>query len=370
MQQNQEKRKMKVYDILNAGPNHRFMVNGKIVSNCSHTVQFQNLLRTHLDYLDFARDLVKQGKSKPLRFCYGNVPDTLGQLVRTALTASPGHFLTDCDFSAIEARVIAWLAGEEWALEEFRGDGKIYEATASQMFNVPKDKIKKGNPEYELRQRGKVATLACGFGGGAAAMERMDVGGKIDKNEYPALVKQWRSANPNIVKYWYAVEEAAQKALRTGWDVTVNPTGRAPVTFRHESSDLVHFLTAQLPSGRKLFYPFPRFTESRFGNESICYEGINQNNKSWGTVETYSGKLVENIVQATARDLLAEALTRLENAGFEVIFSIHDEIVIDTPASVQNSLEQVAEIMSTNPVWAKGLPLDAAGWTGKYFIKD
>ena len=650
----------------------------------SYTVQFQNLLRTHIDGLDFARDLVKRGQAAPVRFCYGNVPDTLGQLVRTALTASGGRILTDCDYSAIEARVIAWLAGEEWALEEFRGEGKIYEATAAQMFNTPKDKIKKGNPEYELRQRGKVATLACiaegslvpvkfkdgsiyalpielvtsehrvwdgenwvrcegavfkgekevisyegltatadhlvwiegesrpilfgiaaksgshltqsgpsrlpvwvgknhqpgekiyqrmervlrsdgvrrlsqesmdhavesdqrrierlpamlttktdssvarpqdngseaavpkskrpwlqgiwrsgdrvqirfryrvralpdgivpefgpesgnrpnrhkwalrkrkhshgnqkeepgkpknyspfrvgpsvlavlgdmyqketcgrndprrdncgcresgtgkekelarhtekvrvydilnagphhrftvqgvlvhncGFGGGPAAMERMDIGHKIAKDEYPGLVKQWRTANPHIVKYWYLIEEAAMTAMRTGNPVTVNPTGKAPVTFRHEISDLLHFLTLELPSGRKLFYPFPGFTENRFGKESLCYMGQNQKTGKWGPVETYSGKLVENIVQATARDLLAGALARLEEAGFEVIFSIHDEIVIDTPQEIEDSLDRVAAIMTVIPPWAEGLPLNAAGWRGPYFIKD
>ena len=336
----------------------------------SYTVQFQNLLRTHIDGLDFARDLVKRGQAAPVRFCYGNVPDTLGQLVRTALTASEGRILTDCDYSAIEARVIAWLAGEEWALEEFRGEGKIYEATAAQMFNTPKDKIKKGNPEYELRQRGKVATLACGFGGGPAAMERMDIGHKIAKDEYPGLVKQWRTANPHIVKYWYLIEEAAMTAMRTGNPVTVNTTGKAPVTFRHEISDLLHFLTLELPSGRKLFYPFPGFTENRFGKESLCYMGQNQKTGKWGPVETYSGKLVENIVQATARDLLAGALARLEEAGFEVIFSIHDEIVIDTPQEIEDSLDRVAAIMTVIPPWAEGLPLNAAGWRGPYFIKD
>lgn len=336
----------------------------------SRTVQCQNLVRTHIDGLDFARDLVKRGQAAPVRFCYGNVPDTLGQLVRTALTASGGRILTDCDYSAIEARVIAWLAGEEWALEEFRGEGKIYEATAAQMFNTPKDKIKKGNPEYELRQRGKVATLACGFGGGPAAMERMDVGHKIAKDEYPGLVKQWRTANPHIVKYWYLIEEAAMTAMRTGNPVTVNPTGKAPVTFRHEVSDLLHFLTLELPSGRKLFYPFPGFTENRFGKESLCYMGQNQKTGKWGQVETYSGKLVENIVQATARDLLAGALARLEEAGFEVIFSIHDEIVIDTPQEIEDSLDRVAAIMTVIPPWAEGLPLNAAGWRGPYFIKD
>ena len=336
----------------------------------SYTVQFQNLLRTHIDGLDFARDLVKRGQAAPVRFCYGNVPDTLGQLVRTALTASKGRILTDCDYSAIEARVIAWLSGEEWALEEFRGEGKIYEATAAQMFNTPKDKIKKGNPEYELRQRGKVATLACGFGGGPAAMERMDVGHKIAKDEYPGLVKQWRTANPHIVKYWYLVEEAAMTAMRTGNPVIVNPTGKAPVTFRHEVSDLLHFLTLELPSGRKLFYPFPGFTENRFGKESLCYMGQNQKTGKWGQVETYSGKLVENIVQATARDLLAGALARLEEAGFEVIFSIHDEIVIDTSQEIEDSLDRVAAIMTVIPPWAEGLPLNAAGWRGPYFIKD
>lgn len=361
----QKETKKKTYDILNAGPNHRFMAGGKIVSNCSTGVQLQNLARTHLDHLDLARKIVENGDTASLRFCYGNVSDTLGQLVRTALVPSEGHLFVDCDFSAIEARVIAWLAGEEWVLEVFRTHGKIYEATASQMFGVPMEKIKKGNPEYELRQRGKVATLACGYQGGAKAMEAMDVAHAIDPEQYPGLVKQWRAANPNIVKYWYDTETAALDTLRTGM-----PHRAGYCTFALEVDEPTNqwFLTCELPSGRKLFYVRPTISENRFGKEAIRFWGINDK-KKWGELDTYGGKLVENICQAVARDCLAEKLDALDKMGIRVVFSIHDEIVADVPKD-RASLEEVAAVMSAPIEWAPGLPLNSDGWVGEYFKKD
>lgn len=328
-------------------------------------VQLQNLARTHLNSVDFAREIVEAGDTQALRFCYGAVSDTLGQLVRTALIPSPGHVFVDADFSAIEARVIAWLAGEEWVLDVFRTHGKIYEATASQMFGVPMEKIKKGNPEYELRQRGKVATLALGYQGGVNALTTMDVTHALTDDEKPGLVKKWRDANPAIVKYWYDSERAALETLKTG-----RPHTAGYCTYALESDPATNqwFLTCLLPSGRKLFYVRPSICENRFGKEAIRFWGINDK-KKWSEIDTYGGRLVENQCQAVARDCLAEKLWPLEQAGYPVVFSIHDEIVADAPRSYAD-LKTVTDIMAAPIPWAPGLPLNAEGWVGDYFRKD
>lgn len=328
-------------------------------------VQLQNLARTHVKELDFARNVVEAGDLDALKFCYGAVSDTLGQLVRTALIPSPGHVFVDADFSAIEARVIAWLAGEEWVLEVFRTHGKIYEATASQMFGVPMEKIKKGNPEYELRQRGKVATLALGYQGGPNALTTMDTGHVLHDEEKPGLVKKWRKANPAIVKYWYDTENAALETLRTGQPHKV---GYCAYAFETDDATGQWFLTCLLPSGRKLFYVRPTICENRFGKQAIRFWGVNDK-KKWGEIDTYGGRLVENQCQAVARDCLAEKLYPLEHAGYPVVFSIHDEIIADVPESYAD-LKTVTDIMSAPISWAPGLPLNAEGWVGQYFKKD
>lgn len=336
-----------------------------VTGNSSTGVQLQNLARTHVQELDFARSVVEAGDLDALKFCYGAVSDTLGQLVRTALIPSPGHVFVDADFSAIEARVIAWLAGEEWVLEVFRTHGKIYEATASQMFGVPMEKIKKGNPEYELRQRGKVATLALGYQGGPNALTTMDTGHVLHDDEKPGLVKKWRQANPAIVKYWYDTENAALETLRTG-----QPHKVRYCTYAFETDEATGqwFLTCLLPSGRKLFYVRPTICENRFGKQAIRFWGVNEK-KKWGEIDTYGGRLVENQCQAVARDCLAEKLYPLEQAGYPVVFSIHDEIIADVPENYA-SLKTVTGIMSAPISWAPGLPLNAEGWVGKYFKKD
>lgn len=336
-----------------------------VTGNSSTGVQLQNLARTHLNSVDFAREIVEAGDTQGLRMCYGAVSDTLGQLVRTALIPSPGHVFVDADFSAIEARVIAWLAGEEWVLDVFRTHGKIYEATASQMFGVPMEKIKKGNPEYELRQRGKVATLALGYQGGVNALTTMDVTHALTDDEKPGLVKKWRDANPAIVKYWYDTERAALETLKTGQTHTV---GYCTYTFESDSTTGQWFLTCLLPSGRKLFYVRPSICENRFGKEAIRFWGINDK-KKWSEIDTYGGRLVENQCQAVARDCLAEKLWPLEQAGYPVVFSIHDEIVADAPKSYAD-LKTVTDIMAAPIPWAPGLPLNAEGWVGDYFRKD
>jgi DNA polymerase len=335
-------------------------------------VQPQNLPRTYIhgELLPMARDLVKAGNTDALKWIFGSVPDTLSQLIRTAFVASPGNMLLDADFSAIEARVIAWLADEEWVLEVFRTHGKIYEATASQMFNIPIERIKKGQPEYAYRQKGKVATLALGYQGGVGAMRTMDTGHELDSlsdDEVQELVDLWRKANPNIVKLWGLVEAAAKAAITEGR--TSFLAHGITVSRCLDPQNGLDFMVIGLPSGRRLYYPQPAITQNRFGRPSVSYMGQNQTTKKWERIETYGGKLVENIVQAVARDCLAESITRLEDAGYRVVFHIHDEIVVDS-AGPGTSLERMEQIMSEPPAWALGLPLNADGWVNEFFKKD
>lgn len=334
-------------------------------------VQVQNLPRTYTEPLELARDLVRSRKLDALRTIYGKPNDTLSQLIRTAFIAAPGNVLIDADFSAIEARVISWLADQEWRLEVFRTHGKIYEASASQMFGVPIDRIKKGNPEYALRQRGKVAELALGYQGGVPAMRKMDVGHQLDSlsdDEIKEIVNRWRETNPKIRDLWYAFDGAAVQVINCGGAIKV----RCCTFAREYDSTLgVSCLTVQLPSGRKLYYVDPAVGENRWGNPSITYMGLNDKNK-WARVETYGGKIVENVVQAIARDCLAQAIEHLEAAGYPVVFHVHDEVVIDiTPfADEKEMLDSVVKIMSTPIAWAPGLPLGADGWVGTFFKKD
>lgn len=335
-------------------------------------VQPQNLPRTYIhgDLLPLARELVKAGNADGLKWIFGSLPDTLSQLIRTAFVASPGNMLLDADFSAIEARVIAWLADEEWVLDVFRDTGKIYEATASRMFNIPIEKIKKGQPEYAYRQKGKVATLALGYQGGVGAMRTMDSGHELDSlsdDEVQELVDLWRKANPNIVKLWGLIEAAARAAVVEG---RASFLQHGLVVGRNLAPDHgLDFMVIGLPSGRRLYYPQPAITQNRFGRPSISYMGQNQTTKKWERIETYGGKLVENIVQAVARDCLAEAITRLEAAGYPVVFHIHDEIVVDAP-ECNHDLSEMETLMSIVPEWAPGLPLNADGWVNEFFKKD
>lgn len=330
-------------------------------------VQPQNLPRTYIagELLPMARRLVENRQSDALRWICGSIPDTLSQLIRTALVASPGNRLIDADFSAIEARVISWLAGEQWALETFRTHGKIYEATASMLYGVPIEKIKKGNPEYALRQYGKAATLALGYQGGNTALITAGHLPKDTPEEQLTDIKiRWRKSNPSIVRLWYGVQEAALQAVQTGQPATFRG-----LTFARECDVAggLDFLTIRVPSGRKLYYAKPHMTKNRFGEDSLAYWGINQTSRRWQETETYGGKLTENCVQAIARDCLAEAIERLEAAGYPVVFHVHDEVVIDTD---RGSLEDVIQIMSQPPAWAPDLPLTADGWENDFFKKD
>ena len=329
-------------------------------------VQMQNLPRNYLKTLDEARNLVKAKNYTGVRLIYGNVPDTLSQLIRTAFIPTEGRKFVVADFSAIEARVIAWLAGEQWVNEVFATHGKIYEATASQMFHVPIEKIVKGNPEYSLRQKGKVATLALGYQGGSnalIAMGALNMG--LTEEELPDIVQRWRNANPRIRDLWYAVEEASIQTM-----LTAQPQAIYGLIFALES-DLVYgqsFLTVQLPSGRKLFYPKPFLKENQFGKMAIHYYTVGQQTRKWEVTSTYGGKMTENIVQAIARDCLAETLRRIDARGLQVVFHVHDEVIVDAP--LETTVEELCDLMAEPIGWAPGLILKGAGFESSYYMKD
>lgn len=324
-------------------------------------VQMQNLPQNHLSDLDLARQILKDGDLDTMELCYGNVPDTLSQLIRTAFVAPEGKTFAVCDFSAIEARVLAWLAGEEWVLEVFRGHGKIYEATAAQMYGCDVSEISKTDPR---RQKGKIAVLALGYGGGVGALSAM--GGArmgLSEEDMAGIVRDWRRANPSIVKAWSILETAAQRCVTIGTD------HQALGLIFHKTEDGT--LTIQLPSGRLLCYRSMTLATNRFGGTSLKYRGVNQETKQWGWIETYGGKLTENIVQAIARDCLAHTLQTLEHFHYETVFHVHDEVVCEVDSRTAGAaLGYIKEIFAAVPAWADGLPLKGAGYITPYYLKD
>ena len=333
-------------------------------------VQVQNLPRNYIENLDTARELVKKHNRQGLMLLYGNdVADTLSQLIRTAFIAPEGNILAVDDFSAIEARVLSWLAGEQWRMDVFAGHGKIYEAAASMMFGVPIDKISKGNPEYALRQKGKIAELALGYQGGPGALISMGaINMGLTEDELPDIVSRWRKANKRICDYWYSVEQAAVSVMKTA-----QPAGVGHGIIFAREIDVINgldFLTVQLPSGRKLYYPSPYMAENKFGKTAIHYrtQAVNK----WNSTSTYGGKLVENITQAIARDCLALAIRRLADAGYKPLMHIHDEVVCEVPAEKMHPDEEkhMTDVMCQPISWAPGLILNAAGFTNKYYMKD
>lgn len=319
-------------------------------------VQIHNLPQNHLPDLELARSLVKEGRYDLVELLFDSIPEVLSELIRTTFVAKPGCRFIVSDFSAIEARVMGWLAGEQWVLEEFRGAGKIYEQTASKMFHIPMEEITKGSP---YRARGKVASLACQYGGAEGALTSMGALNYVEELELKGLVQSWRSANPHIVNYWYEIDGAAKAAVKEHKSTTV---GRITISYRSG------MMMIRLPSGRELAYVRPRMTVNRFGSESICYEGVGLS-KKWCRIETYGAKLCENIVQATARDILAESMLRLEKAGFQIVCHVHDEVVLEVPEGV-SSVEEVNRMMAVQPEWAKELPLSAAGFESPFYKKD
>ena len=326
-------------------------------------VQVQNLPRNYIGTLDAARGLVKKGQTDAIKAIYGNVPDTLSQLIRTAFIPSAGNRFLVADFSAIEARVLSWLAGEQWRLDVFRTHGKIYEASASAMFGVDIGLIKKGNPEYELRGKGKVAELALGYQGGKGSLVSMGaLGMGLAEEELPDIVRRWRGSNRRIVDFWHAVEQYALDTVRHG-TAGYMPCG---IAFGRDAD----YLYIVLPSGRRLYYYRPEVRVNDLGRDAVHFMGVNQKTKKWEAIATYGGKLVENIVQAVARDLLANSLMNLHQAGFTIRFHIHDEVILEEPEGSGRTLEEAVGIMCRPPGWAAGLPLGADGFEAHYYKKD
>ena len=320
-------------------------------------LQPQNLPQNHLPDLTLARDIVKSGDFELLDMIFGNVPNVLSELIRTVLIPKDGCRFIVADFSAIEARVLSWLAGEQWRIDTFKNGGDIYCASASQMFHVP---VEKHGVNGHLRQKGKISELACGYGGSVGALKSMgavDMG--VPEDELPGLISQWRTANPHIVKLWSEVGNAALSAIREKKAV---PLGR--LTLMYESG----ILFIRLPNERRLSYIKPRIGTNRFGSDSVTYMGIGAS-KKWERLETFGGKLVENIVQAIARDLLAEAMLRVTAAGYDIVFHVHDEIIAEMPNG-KGSVDEMCALMSVNPDWADGLPLNADGYECEYYRKD
>lgn len=320
-------------------------------------VQVHNLPQNHTKNLTLARDLLKSGEFDILELLFESVPNLLSELIRTAFIPKPNHRFIVADFSAIEARVIAWLAGENWRMDVFATHGKIYEASASQMFKVPIEEITKDSP---FRAKGKISELALGYGGSVGALTAM---GALDmcisEDELQDLVNAWRQANPNITKLWWDIDRAAVKAVKERTSAEVGK-----VKIRYESG--IMFIT--LPSGRKLSYIKPRIQPNKFGRDAITYEGIGIA-KKWERIETYGPKLVENIVQAIARDLLAEAMLRVADKGYDIVIHVHDEIIVEVDKT-KDSLKEICDIMAIAPKWAEDLPLRADGFECEYYRKD
>ena len=320
-------------------------------------LQPQNLPQNHLPDLTLARDIVKDGDFEMLDMMFGNVPNVLSELIRTVLIPKPNHRFIVADFSAIEARVLAWIAGEQWRIDTFKNGGDIYCASASKMFKVP---VEKHGVNGELRQKGKISELACGYGGSVGALKNMGaVEMGVQENELQGLINDWRNANPHIVRFWYEVGNAAMKAIK---EKTTVPLGK--LVFAYERG----ILFIRLPSGRRLSYIKPRIGTNRFGGDSITYMGINSA-KKWDRLETFGGKLTENIVQGTARDLLANALINAANAGYDTVFHVHDEIICEVPNGY-GSVDELCRLMCIKPDWADGLPLNADGFECEYYKKE
>lgn len=326
-------------------------------------IQLQNLPQNHISDIELARQCVASGDGELLELYYDNVSDVLSQLIRTAFVAPEGKTFAVADFSAIEARVISWVSNEEWRLEVFRTHGKIYEATASRMFGIPIEMIKKGS---EIRQKGKISELALGYGGSLGAMKRMG-GDKmgLSDNDMMSSVRKWRAANPKIVEFWEDVQMAAFDAIRMRKTVVMEEYHNITISCNSDA------MTIQLPSGRKLFYWGACIKNLPKKGESICYYGVNQETKQWVLLDTYGGKLTENIVQAIARDILGVAMLRLTEKGFPIVMHVHDENIAEVPVeNAEAMLKIMCDTMAEEVPWAKGLPLRADGYITPFYKKD
>ena len=320
-------------------------------------IQVQNLPQNHLEDLKEARELVRTGNFDALELLYDSPSDVLKQLIRTAFVPKGGCRFIVADFSAIEARVIAWLAGEVWRQKVFAENGDIYCASASAMFHVP---VEKHGVNGHLRQKGKIAELALGYGGSIGALKNMGaLNMGLMEDELPAIVEKWRQASPHIVRYWWDVDRAVKQCI-----VTRQPQRVGSVKFTYEKG----ILFIQLPSGRRLAYVKPRIGINKFGGDSVTYEGVGEQ-KKWLRLESYGPKFVENIVQATSRDLLVSAMRRLSHKGYRIVMHIHDEAVLEVPEG-ESSVEEVCAIMAETPVWAEGLILNADGYECNFYKKE
>lgn len=323
-------------------------------------VQTHNLAKNTLPDLDLARELAAEGDFDTMQTLFGETAFVFSELIRTAFIPSDGCRFVVSDFAAIEARVISWISNEEWRLEAFRAGKDIYCETASQMYHVP---VVKHGENGHLRAKGKVAELACGYQGGVGAMKRMDKEGAIPEEELQAVVDQWRAANPKVVKLWRTCELAAKTAIQEHRTVRI----AHGIAFSYINGNLF----IKLPSGRKLCYWNTRLkTDTYTGKESIIYMGVNQETKQWGETETYGGKLVENIVQATARDCLAVAMTRVSAKGYNIVMHVHDEMIVDVPNEDTKAPEIINGIMAQPIDWAEGLPLKGDTYETPFYKKD
>lgn len=334
-------------------------------------LQLQNLYKNHIPNIELPRELIRRRDFDAVEMLYGDTADILSQLVRTALIAPPGKTFAVADFSAIEARVISWLADEKWRMDVFNGDGKIYEAAGAKMFNVPISAITKGS---EMRQKSKIAELALGYGGTIGALRRM--GGErmgLSDTDMKDLVRKWRDASPAIVALWSELDEASKEAVRKRKPVCCTCKN---IIFNCDGQ----FMTVKLPSGRKLFYANPRFREKKIGrsfttSSVLCYSGIVQDTKKiksgWAEIDTYGGKLTENIVQAIARDLLGNSMLNIQSEGFQIVMHVHDEVISEIPVeSKKEHYDAMVSVMEQIPDWAEGLPLKADGYITPFYIKD
>ena len=343
----------------NDGRSHgllQFLGAGRTGRWAGRLIQVQNLPRNEIADLEVARSLIRSGCFEAAELLYDSVPDILSQLIRTAFVAEDGCEFLVADYSAVEARYLSWMAGEEWRMEVFANDGDIYSETASRMFHKP---VSKHGPNAELRQRGKVSELALGYGGSVKALEAMgalDLG--IPEEDLKPMVETWREANPRIVQLWWDVGDAVVRTIKDKM-----PQRVGNLKFRYESG----FLIITLPSGRSLYYPRPRIVMNEYNRESVTYEGITAA-KRWDRIESYGPKFCENVTQAACRDLLAEAMLRLDRAGYKIVMHVHDEVVIE--AKEGTDLDAVCQIMGETPDWAPGLKLTAAGFRCKFYQKD
>lgn len=322
-------------------------------------LQMQNMAKNHVPEIEALRELIRKRDWEAIELMYDDVPDILSQLVRTALVAPEGKLFSVADFSAIEARVISWLANEKWRMDVFAGDGKIYEATGSKMFNVPVSAITKGSA---LRDKSKISELALGYGGALGALTQM--GGSrmgLSDQEMMSLVRKWRAANPCIVQLWDELEKSAKAAVRFGISVTCTPRN---LVIEYDGE----YMTIKLPSGRKLFYYRPRVVGS---SNSLVYQGVIQETRQWGEIPTYGGKLTENVVQAIARDLLGHSMLELYANGYLPVCHIHDEVLVEVPKeSAKEHYARMVALMDKSPEWAKELPLRADGYLTPFYLKD